>query len=200
QRFGERYPFRPLTVRPQLHEVLLRFYREWRGNKAATSPQIGIVDWEDVPTRNEHFLIRDYFEDKGTKAVLADPRNLEYRNNRLYSGDFRIDLIYKRVLCRELYERMGKKSAIFEALANKNVAIANNFQALLLHKKCSLAFLSDEANHRLFNPAEIKAVEAHIPWTRHVLDRKTFYRGKQIDLLPFIAENRKDLVLKPNDS
>jgi uncharacterized circularly permuted ATP-grasp superfamily protein len=38
-----------------------------------------------------------------------------------------------------------------------------------------------------------------VPWTRVVEQRKTLHRGNTIDLVPWIAENREWLVLKPND-
>lgn len=200
KKFRERFNVRPLPVREQLLDALLRAYNGWRGNKSAVVPQIGIVDWEDVPTRAEHHLCKDWFESNGVKTVLADPAKLEYRKGKLWSGDFRIDLIYKRVLGSELFERLGSKNPIFDALREHNVCIANSFQALLLYKKCSLAFLSDESRHSMFNAAEVKAIHDHIPWTRYVAEGKTKYRGQDVDLLPFIADNREKLVLKPNDS
>ena len=39
----------------------------------------------------------------------------------------------------------------------------------------------------------------HVPWTRVVAERSTEFDGKKIDLLPWIADNREQLVLKPND-
>ncbi|HTL94021.1 MAG TPA: hypothetical protein VL157_00655, partial [Gemmatimonadaceae bacterium] len=36
-------------------------------------------------------------------------------------------------------------------------------------------------------------------WTRVVAERATEYQGDRIDLVPWIAANREDLVLKPND-
>jgi uncharacterized circularly permuted ATP-grasp superfamily protein len=59
--------------------------------------------------------------------------------------------------------------------------------------------LSDEQYADLYNADELAAIEAHIPWTRLVGDRKTRFHSKEIELVPFIAENRDNLVLKPND-
>jgi uncharacterized circularly permuted ATP-grasp superfamily protein len=73
------------------------------------------------------------------------------------------------------------------------------FRSKILHKKASLAVLSDERNARLFRPDELEAIRAHVPWTRIVEDRRTVYDGDQVDLLPFIAERRERMVLKPND-
>jgi uncharacterized circularly permuted ATP-grasp superfamily protein len=69
----------------------------------------------------------------------------------------------------------------------------------ILHKKASLAVLSDERNVSLFDDAERAAITASIPWTRVVEERRTLFDGSEIDLLPFMAEHREQLVLKPND-
>jgi uncharacterized circularly permuted ATP-grasp superfamily protein len=59
--------------------------------------------------------------------------------------------------------------------------------------------LSDERNAHLFSAEEREAIEAHIPWTRVVEERRTTYEGREIDLLPFMADHKDELVLKPND-
>ena len=38
-----------------------------------------------------------------------------------------------------------------------------------------------------------------MPWTRVVEERTTSHGEQNVDLLPFIAANREQLVLKPND-
>ena len=77
--------------------------------------------------------------------------------------------------------------------------MVNPFRCKILHKKASLAVLSDERNAHLFTPEECATIATHIPWTRRVEDRQTLYRGQRIDLLPFIAEHREHFVLKAND-
>ena len=69
----------------------------------------------------------------------------------------------------------------------------------LLHKKASLAVLSDEANAHLFDAAEQNAIDAYVPWTRLLVERRTMVEGQKIDLLPFLADHKDDFVLKPND-
>jgi len=199
KRFEQYYTLRSFTTVRALTAVLLDIYRQWSGLDRPIQPQIGIVDWQDVPTLNEHHIIKDYFEQHGIPTVMADPRALEYRNGHLWAGDFRIDLIYKRVLCSELVERMGTKNPIIDALRNRAVCMTNAFSAKLMAKKASFAFLSDERNAHLFSEDEHQVIEAHIPWTRRVSERKTMFHDAGIDLVPFIAENRSRLVLKPND-
>ncbi|MEL6524678.1 MAG: hypothetical protein AAFQ07_03115, partial [Chloroflexota bacterium] len=179
-----------------LQSALLQAYHNWGGRE---KPQIAILDWQDVPTLNEHEITRIYLEQQGFEAILADPRALDYRDGHLFYNDFRIDLIYKRVLYSELVSVMGFDNAVIRAMQDRAVYMTNAPSAKLMAKKASLAFLSDERNSHLFSPAQQASVAAHIPWTRVVEERKTMYNGQEIDLIPFIAENREQFVLKPND-
>ncbi|MDQ7027366.1 MAG: hypothetical protein Q9P44_17620 [Anaerolineae bacterium] len=179
-----------------LQESLVDAYKEWGGQE---KPQIAILDWGDVPTLNEHEITREYFERHGYRSILADPRALDYRDGKLMAGDFRIDMIYKRVLYSELVEQMGIDNAVLNAVRDKAVFITNSPSAKLMSKKASLALLSDEDNADLFTPEQRKAIADHIPWSRVVSERKTMFDGKEIDLIPFISDNRDRFVLKPND-
>jgi uncharacterized circularly permuted ATP-grasp superfamily protein len=196
KQFAKRYHIRNFHMRRALLATLLDVYKAGGG---VGLPQIAIIDWADVPTLNEHELIRQYFDEKGLKALLADPRALDYHDGHLWAGDFRIDLIYKRVLCSELVQRMGMNNPIINALRDRAVAMTNAFSAKLMAKKASFTILSDERNAHLYSRHELQAIEDHIPWTRKVAERHTVFHGQQIDLVPFIAANKDSLVLKPND-
>ncbi len=196
QRFHHQYDLRNFHMRRSLLSVLLETYKLWGGSDV---PQIGIVDWADVPTLNEHDLIRQYIVEKGYKALLADPRALEYHDGHLWAGDFRIDVLYKRVLCTELMQRMGLDNPIVHAVRDHAVCMTNAFSAKMMSKKASFTLLSDERYAYLYSREELSAIEAHVPWTRLVGERKTHFHGQEIDLVPFVAEHRDNLVLKPND-
>jgi hypothetical protein len=68
-----------------------------------------------------------------------------------------------------------------------------------LHKKMSLALLSDDRYARLYTPPQRRAIAKHVPWTRKVREGHTTYGDKMIDLTDFVLRNRERLVLKPND-
>jgi len=199
RRFQRHYTVRSFTLVRSLLATLLDAYRQWSGKAQPERPQIAIADWQDVQTLNEHHIIRNYMERAGYRAILCDPRAMEFRDGALYVGDFRVDLIYKRVLASELIQRMGMENPIVQALRARAVCMCNAFSAKLMAKKASFALLSDEQNAYLFTAEERAAIEAHIPWTRRVSERYTHFHGQAIDLVPFIAENKTRFVLKPND-
>ena len=77
--------------------------------------------------------------------------------------------------------------------------MVNPFRCKVLHKKASLAVLSDERNAALFDAPMRQAIAEHIPWTRVVEERTTTWQGREVDLLDHAAPARAQFVLKPND-
>jgi uncharacterized circularly permuted ATP-grasp superfamily protein len=187
----------PLPARHGVMHALLGAFAEWSGGRQ--EPRIGVLDWEEVPTRSEHRFFQSYFRAHGIPCELADPREVEYRDGKLMSGDFHITLIYKRVLIDELVVREGIDSPVVRAVRDGAVCMVNPFRCKVLYKKASLAVLGDERNAHLFTADERAAVAAHVPWTRVVEERTTVKDGESIDLLPWASANRERLVLKPND-
>lgn len=187
----------PLPARHGVLHALLDAYRAFSGGRAL--PRIAIMDWKEVPTRSEHLFFQEYFRSQGVECVLADPREVEYRDGKLMAGGFHVTLIYKRVLIDELVSREGIGSPVVRAVRDGAVCMVNPFRCKVLYKKASLAVLGDERNAHLFTPEQLRAVEAHVPFTRVVEERKTRIHGEEIDLVPWAAANRERLVLKPND-
>jgi uncharacterized circularly permuted ATP-grasp superfamily protein len=195
--FMRRWDLRPLPARHNVLHALLDAYEQFSGTR--NKPSIAIVDWSDVPTRSEFVLFEAYFQRQGLDCSIVDPADVAYDGNVLTGPTGRIDLIYKRVLLTELVDRGGIDHPILRAVRDRNVCMVNPPGCKLLHKKASLAVLSDEQNAHLFDVEELDAITASIPWTRSVADRATTVGGRKVDLLPYIVDNRERLVLKPND-
>jgi hypothetical protein len=196
--FRRRYRVAPLPARQGVLDALLQAYLHW--SRRRDLPTIAILDWLEAPTYTEFILFQEYFTRHGLNCVIADPREVEYAGGRLRAGETPIDLIYKRVLISELWERGGRDHPVLQALRDRAVCMANGFACQLLYKNASFAVLTDEDNARLFTDAERQAIAAHIPWTRRVEERKTIHAGRAVDLLVHVRDHRERFVLKPNDA
>ena len=195
--FMHHYEIRSLPTRYRVMHALLDAHRHWAGRHA--EPRVAILDWDDVPTYSEFRLFLDYFRSQGLECIITTPEEMEYRDGKLYAGDFHITLIYKRILITELVEECGLDHPVVQAVRDGAVCMVNPFQCKLLYKKTSLAVLSDEKNAPLYTITEREAIHTHIPWTRRVEERYTEHDGNRVDLIPFILEHKDRLVLKPND-
>ncbi len=199
QRFGERYGLRTLPGRRLMLDTLLKEYTEFLGQQPERRPHIAIVDFKGLPTQKEFELFREYFESEGYPAIVCAPEELEFTNGRLRSGDFEIDIVYKRLLVNEYLPVMEAEPALLNACRARAVCMVNSFRSKIIHKKALFAVLTNERFAPLFTVAEHAVIDAHVPWTRRVREEKTILRGEQIDLIEYIAKHPESLVLKPND-
>jgi uncharacterized circularly permuted ATP-grasp superfamily protein len=184
--FRKRFRGRFLSTRRRQLAAMLRAFRQW-GRSAR--PVIAIVDLAGLPTAPEFEMFKAFFEAEGVRTVICDPRALEFRRGRLYANGAHVNLVYRRVLTSELLARGDETSALRDAYMAGAVCVVNSFRAKLLHKKMSLALLSDDRYARLYTPAQRAAIRRHVPWTRRV----------RPELTDEIAKRRDTLVLKPND-
>jgi len=195
--FLHKYEIRSLPTRYRVMHALLDAFSHWAGR--STKPRLAILDWDDVPTYSEFRLFMDYFRSQGLECIICTPQEMEYRQGKLFVGDFHVNLIYKRILITELVERGGLDHPVVRAVRDGSVCMVNPFRCKLLYKKASLAVLSDECNEHLFDEVEQRSIQKHIPWTRTVAERYTAYGGEKVDLIPFVLQNKDRMVLKPND-
>ncbi len=187
----------PIPAAPSIVHAMLAAYHQWRGVRE--KPTVVILDWAEVPTRSEFVLFEREFSALGIDAFIGDPRDAVYNNGVLSVAGKRVTLIYKRVLIDELVSREGLDSPVVRAVRDGTVCMVNPFRCKMLHKKASLAVVSDERQAHLLTDAQRDAVTEHVPWTRVVEERFTSVRGESVDLLPYVAANRETMVLKPND-
>lgn len=196
QSLAERYRLRQFSPLQSLLDSLLVTYQEWGG---CDLPNIAILDWANLPTSHEFILLRNYLVGCGIPTIICTPDELEYRSRELRRGDFRIDLVYKRIIIQEFLDRYDDGHPLLRAYADGAVCLINPFRCKLLHKKASFELLTDEANQHWFTADQQQAIRESVPWTRRVFERKTNYAGREIDLLAHLRRHRNDFILKPND-
>jgi uncharacterized circularly permuted ATP-grasp superfamily protein len=193
--FRKRWRIRNMPARRHQLATMLRSY----GSRVPSKPAIAIVDWRGLPTLTEFEMFERYFGEQGLRCVICAPEDLELRRDRLYANGERVHLVYRRVLTSELLARPQIAKPLVDAYLKGAVIVVNSFRAKILHKKMSLALLSDDRYERLYTPTQRAAIATHIPWTRKVREGHTTHNGKVVDLADFVLKQRKRLVLKPND-
>jgi len=189
---------RAATLRPLLH-ALLKAYKDF-GKK--NRPRIAILEFRQTTQTvdaGEFILLRDYFRKPGYETEVVYPDQLEYRGGVLRQGDFVIDLVYRRVKVQEFLLRFDLANPLVRAYREGKVCVVNSFRSELAHKKALFDLLTDETITAKFPAAERRAIRDFIPWTRVVAPRDVNYKGKTVDLIKFIQENRPNLLLRPND-
>ena len=198
--FRKKYRVEKLASTKPLIQAVLKAFKEW-GGKGRT-PNIAILEFrQPFPTAesNESLLICECFRREGYQAEIVSPDQLDYRNGALNRGDFRIDLIYRRIKVHEFLVRFDLNHPLLRAYRDRAVCVVNNFRSEVARKRAIFDLLTDDTAVADFPASEKRAIRDFIPWTRRVAATKTIWQNEQVDLPEFILKNREKLVLSPND-
>ncbi|MBU0506305.1 MAG: circularly permuted type 2 ATP-grasp protein [bacterium] len=199
KQLNNHFDFDAYGRKQHLLDALLEVYHEFAGHNK--KPTICIIDWDEVRTQNEFRIFKTFFESQGYQTLIADPRNLKYKQGRLEAQGVPIDLVYRRVIFRELMEKSDECQDFIKAFKDGKVCVVNPFRSRLASNKAILSIITNLKKYGAFyTKEEQKIIKTHIPWTRRVLNHETFYHDGLVFLKGYIRRNREKLVLKPSDS
>jgi glutathionylspermidine synthase len=170
-------------------EELLTCYSEY-SNTTNPKPNIAIMDWEGVATIEEFKVFQQMLMHKGYKTVICDPRELKYKNDKLYFLDTPIDLIYRRALTFEMCEREAEVRDVLNAYADGNVCIVGPFRSHIIHNKRIFSILRDTSKIGFLDDDERAFIEKHIPFTKEL---------SHPDAEKLARNNKDEYILKPMD-
>ena len=162
-------PVAPAALEGAFVDMFLQEWRSVRGDLPLRC--IAIVD--DTPAQQylypEFVLFRELLQRHGIMALIADPRELMYRDGALWCGPERIDLVYNRLT------DFGLTGAapvhLRDAYRDGAVVLTPHPYAHALYAdKRNLCVLSDAASLRALgvDEATLQTLTASIPYTRMV--------------------------------
>ncbi len=198
ERFRQQQPCRGFYGLARTHRALLQAHNERLGHPAATPVRIAIVDRLDVPTVREFELCAETFSALGSPAQVVDVHALRFENGVLSAGNFRPDIVYKRILVQDLLGLGGTEHPLVRAVAAGAVTCASGFGVHLLFRKELFAMLLHPACRARLDAEETAAVQRHVPWSAFVTQESSAPDGSP--LLEWIRRERASLVLKPGGS
>lgn len=185
-------PFEAFRSTDAALRSLLSAYREWGGRE---HPRMAIVDFLDVPTREDFHLIAQSFERYGVACPLVDPRDLQFDGSVLSGPSGTINLVYRRVLVRDLIERPEDCAALLAAYRAGAVCVVNSLRTPLLHSKGLFALLHSEQMQAHLSSAERKVVADHLPFTAMLSSEDG--RLGSVNAVESALENREEWIIKP---
>jgi hypothetical protein len=179
---------------PELVGTLLDAYAHVRAGQRdlPDRPRLVLVDTADSPSVPEFRIICAAAAAAGLTADHVTLDELRYDGSTLHAGGEPAHLVYRRALVEEL-----DQSDLVAAARDGRVCIVNPFRARVANNKKLMALLGDPRFAHLVEGDEAEAIERTIPWTRVLRPGRVRYGSWTIDLLPFVADNRERLVLKP---
>jgi hypothetical protein len=192
-----RYRLSKLDTQRHLQAAVLQAWKEFGGKR---SPNIAVVEFRDQPASDpaEGALLAELFNERRLSARVVSPDELEYTNGKLRAADFEIDVVFRRLLTRELLVRFDLSHPLLRAYRDRAVCVVNSFRSEIAHRRALFDLVTDETVTARFSAADRKLIRDFVPWTRIVAHKKTKYWEREVDLPDFILRTREQLVLRPN--
>lgn len=156
-----------------------------------TKPNVAIMDFEESGTVADFDKFLAAYERAGVNCKVVDPRNMEYRDGALYFGDYKIDMIYRRLVTYELIEKRDQAEEFIKAYMDGAVCTIGAIESQIIHNKIFFKIMHDEKTKALLNEEEVKFIENHIPFTGIF--------GGDTSVFEEVKNNKDKYVMKPMD-
>lgn len=190
QDFSKKYNLSLFELIDRWVDDSISIFRKW--SSEIDKPNVAIVDFTESGTSKEFEVFKNAFMKKGYNAIIADPRDLKYRDGHLYFEDYRIDLVYRRIVTFELIEKAHEIPDFIEAYKNKAFCSIGSIRSQIIHNKIIFKILHDEDTLEFLSEDERNFIKRHIPVTglfkgnkevyNKVLNEKDKYIMKPLDL------------------
>lgn len=193
-----RYKLTKLSQSKHLSAAVLKAWKEFGGDH---NPNIAIVEMKQQHSSdsNESFLISELLKAGGAPVRIVSPDQLEYRSGRLRSGDFPIDVVFRRISAQELLVRYDLSHPLLHAYRDHAVCVVNSFRSELAQRRALFELLTDESVTSKLPASDRELIREFVPWTRVMAQIKTRFYDQVVDLPEFVSKNRERFVLRPND-
>ena len=203
KKLAEQYDFQVDWLVKSHFRIFFKKYHEWcsiKGIKPESKPNICFVCKRDSTVLGDFLAFVEYYQAMGFNTQFADPRDFDYDGKKLALKGMPVHLIYRDAIDDVILDPYWDDSQnLVQALRDKAVCFVNPVSAASGDFKSILEILSDPQYEGIFSTEERECHRLHIPWTRTLVETKTRYQDKYIDLVPYVRKNKDLFVLKPND-
>lgn len=167
----------------------LEIFKKW--NKDIKKPNVAIVDFKESGTSEEFKLFQKSYTKKGCNTIIADPRDLKYKDGSLYFEDFKIDLVYRRIVTFELIENINEIPDFIQAYKDGAFCCIGSIKSQIIHNKIIFKILHDEDTLAFLSEQEREYVKNHIPYTGEFRGEESVYKE--------VLNNKNKYIMKPLD-
>lgn len=186
--FKEKYDLKPFELFESWIDEVLNIYGE---NHSKKNPSIAIVDFVSKSSMDEFIEFRDRFKNRDLWCEIVSPDELEYKDGYIYYEGTKIDIVYRRLVTKDLMDNKDSVKGFIEGIKTGNTVTIGPIKSQIIHNKIIFKILQEEDTLELLTEKEREFVINHIPYTRElILDRLN---------IEDIIENKDKYIIKPMD-
>ncbi|MDO4618150.1 MAG: hypothetical protein Q4B31_01340 [Clostridia bacterium] len=166
-----------------------RIYKEYPKKK--DNPTVAIVDFLDKAYLPEFYEFKKRFQKYGYSTIIADIREVKYKDGVLYSKDNeRIDIVYRRAVTVDIMNNLSECKDFLDAYMDNAMLTLGSIKTQIIHHKALFYILRDKMTKEFLEKEEIDLIEKHIPYTAKLKDSD----------IQEVKCNKDKYIVKPSDS
>lgn len=174
--------------------------------QAGISPAtIGLVNDENQ-LKNELELIAQALRNRGREAAIVNAAEITLQDGRARWRGQTLSLLYNKIRISTANSPKHHWSPGFEDRYAGFLDVIKHDAAVVVNNLAGLSVAEDKGLLEVLRLPEFTAglprdqrqfVEEYVLWTARLADRTVDWRGRTVDLLPFVRANRERFVIKP---
>ncbi len=166
-------------------------YKEHLGNggEFTQTPVVAIIDFfDEVPIEFEEF--KNVFDKSGFETIIISPVDIECKNGFMYYGDTKIDIVYRRLVTRDLMANYDEVQGLVEGLKHNNTCVIGSIKSQIVHTKKYFEALHNDIFRKYFTDEELEYIDKHIPFTKMLVEDENF---------SMYVDQKDKFIIKPID-
>lgn len=187
--FGELYQLDYFELIDSWVEESIKLLRKFDPDESLHN--VAIVDFVESGTSAEFEEFMKSYKRHGYNCIIADPRDLTYKDGALYKDEYKIDMVYRRIVTFELIEKIDQIPDFIEAYKDKAFCCIGSIKSQVVHNKVFFKILHDEDTLELLSEEEREFVKNHIPVTGLFKD--------DMETFEMVLNNKDKYIMKPQD-
>jgi hypothetical protein len=184
--FSKKYDLENINLLTSLVDSILDLYKTVDDKK----PNLAIVDIIEFDNI-EFQTIKKLFEKRDINTKIVDVRDLTKKEDGLYYEDFKIDLVYRRLVTSDLIENKDSCKDFIESYLAGDFISIGSFRTTIFYTKDIFRILRLKETQEILTKEENDFIKNHIPFT------ESFNYKKGLD---FCLANKDKLIFKPKQA
>ncbi len=158
--------------------------------KSKADTVIAIVDFIDKSSSIEFEVFKEAFIEQGYQCIIVDPRNIETVDGKMFSDGIVIDVVYRRLVTKDLMDRYDEIPAFIQGLKAGETCVVGSVKTQIIHTKRFFEVLHTPEFRTYLSPGQLEFIDQHVPFTRPLIEGADFND---------YVKSKDDLIIKPVD-
>jgi len=166
--FREKYTIERFELYQSWVDEVTSIYQEFvsNGGEKTDIPYVVIMDFMSKGSPLEFEEFKKCFLTSGFECDIVSPDELTYKNDHLYFNEKKIDIIYRRLVTRDMMDHYDDLQPLISGIKANKTCIIGSIKSQIVHtKKYFEALYHDEVREH-FTQDEKDYIDAHIPYTK----------------------------------